>query len=147
PAGRARRELLQASAGDLAPLVGVSDRTLRYAAIRVIGHVFAKRRRDEPVDSTLGDAMITCLNDRDVTIRTVAMHALGAMRYDRAVQALTDLFNYYAKGEDADAALDGLAHIAHPSSAPLLVAQLSNRSTAPRTIAIEGVARLGDRTK
>ena len=31
------------------------------------------------------------------------MHALGRMRYDRGVKALTDLFQYYSKGESAEA--------------------------------------------
>ena len=72
------------------------------------------------------------------------MQALGAMRYDRAVQALTDLFQYYGKGEPAEAALDALARIAHAASVPLFVQQLTGKSAALRGIAIEGLARIGD---
>jgi HEAT repeat protein len=75
------------------------------------------------------------------------MAALGAMRYERATQALTDLFQYYAKGAAAEAALDALAHIAHPASAPLLASQLAGTNSALRGIAIEGLARLGESSK
>ena len=75
------------------------------------------------------------------------MQALGAMRYERGVQALTDLFQFYGKSDGADAALDALARIAHPISAPLLTAQLSGKSSARRGIAIEGLGRMGDNSK
>src|SRR4029077_16449523 len=73
-----------------------------------------------------------------------AMQALGAMRYDRAVQALTSLFQYYGKGDSAAAALDALARIANPVSAPLFTEQASSKSPTLRGIAIEGLARVGD---
>ena len=72
------------------------------------------------------------------------MLALGTMRYERGVQALTDLFTYYGKGDQAAAALDALAHIAHPTSVPLFTAQLQSKTAAFRGIAIEGLARAGD---
>ena len=75
------------------------------------------------------------------------MLALGAIRYERGMQALTALFTYYGKGDAAEAALDALAHIAHSSSAPLFTAQLASRSATLRGIAIEGLARVGDRTQ
>jgi CheY-like chemotaxis protein len=84
------------------------------------------------------------LNDNDRAVMVAAMQALGAMRYERGVQALTVLFRYYGKGEPAEAALDALARIAHPSSAPLLATQLLSTNAALRGIALEGLARLGD---
>ena len=60
------------------------------------------------------------------------MEALGAMRYDRGVQALTDLFTYHGKGDVAEAALDALARIAHPASVPLFNAQLGASRAAAR---------------
>lgn len=69
------------------------------------------------------------------------------MRYERAVQALTDLFQYYGKSDAADAALDALARIAHPASVPLFGAQLAGKNAARRGLAIEGFARLGDKSK
>ena len=144
PGGRARRDLLRASGPDVAAFIGSSDAALRYAAIRVLGRVFAKRTQDEPIESSVGDAAITALNDTDRAVKTAAMLALGAMRYDRGVQALTDLFTYYGKGDAAEAALDALAHIAHPTSVPLFTAQLASKVPAVRGIAMEGLARAGD---
>jgi HEAT repeat protein len=144
PGGSARRELLRASGPELAALIGVPDPARRYAAVRVIGRVFAKRAQDDPIEETVGDAVITALNDSDRTVKSAAMHALGTLRYGRAVQALTDLFQYFGKGELADAALDAIAHIANPASAPLFTAQLTAKNPAFRGIAVEGLARLGD---
>jgi HEAT repeat protein len=75
------------------------------------------------------------------------MAALGAMRYERAIQALTDLFQHYGRGDLGAAAFDALARIAHPSSAALLSAQLTGKNAALKEIAIEGLGRLGDRRK
>jgi HEAT repeat protein len=95
----------------------------------------------------VGDAVITALNDRDRAVRQAAMEALGAMRFERAVQALTDLFQYFGKGNLAAGALDAIAHIAHASSVPVLAAQLMSNDAALKTIAIEGLARAGDTSK
>jgi HEAT repeat protein len=140
PGGDARRALLRAAGPDVAAFIGSSDPPMRYAAVRVLGRVFARRAQDEPIDSTIGDAVITALNDNDRAVKVAAMLALGAMRYERGVQALTDLFSYYGKGELAEASLYALAQIAHTTSAPL-----SSKTTSLRGIAIEGLARVGDR--
>jgi len=147
PAGAARRTLLRAGGPDIAAFVGASDPAKRHAAIRVLGRVFARRAKDDPIDQTVGDAVITALNDDDGAVKVAAMQALGAMRYERGIQALTDLFQFYGKSDAADAALDALARIAHPASAPLLTAQLSGKSSPRRGIAIEGLARMGDGSK
>jgi HEAT repeat protein len=60
------------------------------------------------------------------------------------VQALTELFRYYGKGEAAEGALDALARIGNASSVPLFSAQLAGKSSTLRGIAIEGLARVGD---
>jgi HEAT repeat protein len=119
---------------------------MRYAAARVIGRVFAWREHDDPIDAPVGDGVITALNDKDRSVKAAAMRALGALRYERSVQALTDLFAFYGSGDMAEAALGALAHIAHASSAPLFVTQLGAKSPAVRAIAIEGLARIGDAT-
>ena len=144
PSGDERRELLRAIGPDAAALVGASDRALRFAAIRVMGRTFAPRAGDRPIEPTVGDAVIAALNDSDRTVKIAAMRALGAMRYDRAVDSLTKLFEYYGKGDAAEAALDALARIAHPSSGALFAAQLASRSPALRAAAIAGLAREGD---
>jgi len=149
PSGSARRVLLRATWPDIAPLVGASDPAMRYAAARVLSAVFARRPGDEPIDEPIGDALITALNDDDRVIKAAAMQALGAIRYDRAVQALTDLYAFYGQGQNemAEAALDALAHIAQPASGDLFTTALSARSAALRVSAIEGLARIGDATK
>jgi len=145
PSGPARHELLQRSGSDLAAMLGARDPAMRYAAARIIGRLFASRPQDDPIEATVGDGVITALNDNDRAVKTAAMAALGAMRYERGVQALTDLFTFYNKGEIADAALDALAHIAHPASAPLFIAQLAGTSSSTiRAMAIDGLARIGD---
>jgi HEAT repeat protein len=146
PAGDVRRTMLGVAGPDIAAFIGSSEPAMRYAAVRVIGRLFAKRATDGPIESTVGDAVITALNDNDRAVKVAAMLALGAMRYERGVQALTDLFSYYGKGELAEAALYGLSQIAHQANAPLFVAQLSSKSPPLREVAIEGLARVGDRT-
>jgi len=145
PSGAARRELLQRSGADVAALLGAPDPAMRYAAARVLGRLFARRPQDYPIEATVGDGVITALNDNDRAVKTAVMAALGAMRYERAVQALTDLFTFYNKGDVAEAALDALAHIAHSASAPLFTAQLAGAgSSSMRAIAIDGLTRIGD---
>jgi HEAT repeat protein len=144
PLGSARLELLQTCGPDLAALAGAPEPALRLAAVRVIGRVFERRPGDPPVEQPVGDAVINALNDADRGMRAVAMQTLGALRYERGVQALTDLFQHFGKGDLAEAALDAIAHIGHPYSSPLLVSQLGR--SAMKRIAIEGLARTGDRT-
>jgi hypothetical protein len=109
--------------------------------------VFAPRPLDEAIEPTVGDAVITALNDGERSVKLAAMESLGAMRYARAVQALTDLFHYYEKGEAAEASLDALAHIASAGSAGLFSSQLAAGSRLLRAIAIEGLARSGGATR
>jgi HEAT repeat protein len=147
PSGPARRQLLGAAGAPLAALLGTTDPVLRFGAARVIGRVFERRAQDDPVDQNLGDAAIVALNDKDRGVKLTAMQALGAMRYDRAVQALTDLFTYHGRGVEAEAALDAIAHIANPASTALLTAQLLSKVPVQRGIAVEGLTRVGDASK
>ncbi len=147
PGGRTRQDLLRVSGPEIAALTGKPDRVLRYAAVRVIGRVFAKRTGDEPLEQTVGDAVVTTLNDSERAVKGAAIEALGALRYERGVQALTDLYEYYGKSAAAEALLDALARIAYPASAPIFVAELAGKSAARRGSAIEGLARVGDATR
>jgi hypothetical protein len=117
---------------------------MRLAAVRIIGRMFAPRAADTPLDSTVGDAVVHALNDPDEGVRLAAMEALGGLREVRAVQGLVQLFEYHGRSHEGDAALDALARIAHPSSAPLFSAALNGKSTPQRVAAIEGLARIGD---
>ncbi len=147
PSGSARRELLRSSGPELAALTGASDLALRCAAVRVVGRVFAVRADDAPIEEPVGDAVITALNDNDRAVKAAALQALGSMRYERGIQALTALYRYYGTNIGADAALDALARIGHPSSAPVFAEELAGKNAARRGIAIEGFARIGDATK
>jgi hypothetical protein len=142
-----RAAVLSQSGPVLAATIGAIDPMLRLAAVRVIGRVFSRRAADPPIDESVGDAVIMALNDREQTIQQTAMWALGAMRYPRAVQGLHELFRYHERGPLAEGVLDALAHIAHPSSLPLFVSNMSSKNAALRAIAIEGLARSGDATR
>jgi HEAT repeat protein len=143
-AGTARRELLRAAAPEFAAFVGASEPEQRIAALRVAGRVFGRRADDLPVDETLGDAIVLALNDRDPLVRTEARAALGAMRYERAIQALTELLQHFRSGAVADELLDALARIGHGASRPLMIAALDTGSAARKRSAIEGLARMDD---
>jgi HEAT repeat protein len=143
--GGARRELLAASGPELAGMLGVPDPALRLAAARVLGRVFARRQSDAALAENVGDAVITALNDHDRDVRAAAMESLGAMRYERALQALNETFQYYSRAAIGQSALDALAHIGHVSSVPLFSLQLLGKNAALKAIAIEGLARIGDR--
>jgi HEAT repeat protein len=144
--GAERRELLRASGPDLAAMLGAPDQGVRFAAIRVLGRLFEKRPQDDPIETTVGDAVITALNEKDRPMREAAIQTLGAMRYERAVQALTDLYQYFRRGDLAGTTLDALARIGHPSSVPLFTAALTGKDSAFKAIAIEGLARTRDAT-
>lgn len=145
--GSRRRDLLRASGPDLAAMMGAVDPAQRYAALEVIGRVFERHLTDDPIDPNVGDAVVTALNEKEPAMQSAAMQALGAMRYDRGVQGLMDLFQYRSKGDLAENALDAIAHIANPSSVPLLVAQLGSKDATLKGLAAEGLARAGDRGK
>jgi HEAT repeat protein len=131
----ARPPLSDAAADRLIQVLDHYDPGMRVAAARVIGRLRVARG---------GDALITAINDSNPPVRYAAMRALGELREERAVQALTEQFAYYGKGEGAWAALDGLARIAHPSSAALFKSALGHQDPYMRRAAAEGVARLAD---
>lgn len=141
--GADRRRLLAESAAELATALGVPQRDLRAAAVQVIVRLYTWRVGDLAADTAVGDALVTALNDREYAIRMAAMDGIGALRYDRGVQALTDLYTHYGRGSMAVAALRALARIAHPSSLPLFVSALSGRDYSLRLPAVEGLARSG----
>lgn len=142
-----RPAILAQSGPILAATIGATDPMLRLATIRVLGRVFARRPGDPPIDENVGDAVITALNDHESVIQEAAMATLGAMRYERAIQGLNELFQYHQRGPLATAAFDALAHIGHASSLPQFVAQLTSKNPTYKQIAIEGLARAGDRTR
>jgi HEAT repeat protein len=143
--GATRRDMLRSSGPQLAGMLGVPDAAMRTAAVRVIGRLFERRPGDEAVGETLGDGVIAALNDRDRDLQLAAMDTLGALRYERAVHALTELFEFYRRNALGLGALGALARIGSRSSAPLFLNELSTGNASTRVLAIEGLARLDDK--
>lgn len=144
PTGMARQDLLQASAPDLMAMLNVPDAALRLAAIHVVGRLYEKRAGDLVLDQKLSNVVIAAVNESDRTIKLAAMETLGEIRETRAIDGLTQLFQFYGKGELAEGALAALTRIGHRSSAPLFLMQLENKSPQFKALAIEGLARTGD---
>jgi HEAT repeat protein len=146
-AGSDRPALLRASAPELASMLGVPDTDARLAALQVIARVYERRADDPAVDETLGDAVVSSLNEKSTDLKLAAMRALGAMRYGRSARGLTDLFTYYKRGPMAESALDALARVGGPGTTDLFLAQLPSGNVVLEKIAIEGLARFGDPSK
>ena len=132
-------------ATELAAALLHPDRPTRQVVARVAGRVFAPAP-GRPVPTAIGDALINSMNDGDPLVRRWAMDSLGWLRYERAVQALTERASYHGRNEEGTAALHALARIAVPSSGPVFKALLSSGAPAFRVIAIEGLGRINDTT-
>jgi HEAT repeat protein len=130
----ARPPLGDEAAGQLIKALEHPDPVVRAGAARVIGRLAV---------SSAADALFKAINDGKAEVRYAAMSALGDVRDPRAVQSLTEQFNYYGKGPGAVAALDALARIGHPSSVGLFKASLSSKDPALRRAAAEGLGRAG----
>jgi len=121
--------------GHLVKALDHYDPAIRTAAARVIA-------RQKFPDT--GDALIKAVNDSSADVRYAAMRALGAIRDERAVPALTEQFAFYKKGEGAWSALDALARIASAASVPTFKERLQDKDAYIRRAAVEGLGRAGD---
>jgi HEAT repeat protein len=140
--GTARQELQAANGPYLADLAGSRQTEMRLAAVAVIGRLYS-RWPGEALEESVGPAMITALADVDDTVKIVAARGIGGMHYERALQPLTELFTARGTGDVAEAALDALARIAHPSSAPLFKSLLTSPEPGLRAISVAGLGRGG----
>lgn len=131
----ARGPLPEAASAQLTKALDHYDPAIRAAAARVIARLNV---------TSAGDALIKAINDSQAPVRHAAMQALGAIHDTRAVQALTEQFNFYGKGEGAWSALDALAHLADPASIPLFKARLGDKDPFLRRAAAEGLGRTAD---
>ncbi|MBP1603654.1 MAG: putative oxidoreductase/HEAT repeat-containing protein [Acidobacteria bacterium] len=128
-----------------------SNPVMKEAATNALGRLLgAVTQAGEPgadlasIRTEAGDLIVGGLNESDANLRLASMGALGEMRYERAVQSLTELFNYHKKGPEALAAFDAVAKIGHPGSIPFFLAQLSSGDAQVRRMAVEGIGRTGD---
>jgi HEAT repeat protein len=124
---------VRAEAINLASLLGP------YACVTV------RLKADRGACDEIGNALVDNINSRESLLRRAAMQALGQLRYPNAVQALSDQLSYRQKGVDAMAALEGLAGIGHPTSASIFEQMLTNGNDDMRRLAVEGLARSGNR--
>ena len=111
------------------------DSAVRAGAARVIGRLQVR---------SAGDGLLKAVNDSSADVRYASIRALGEIREERAIQALTEQLNYYGRGEGGWSALDALARIAHPSSVSLFQSRLADKDPYLRRAAAEGLARAGD---
>lgn len=128
---------------DLVATLNHPEASTRQLVARIAGRVFAPDS-GKAASAPVGDALVTAMNDQDGLVRRWAMDSLGLLRYERAVQALTDHASYYGKTEEGAAAVHALARIANPGSAPVLRALLQNPYVPFRLLSIEGLGRIGD---
>jgi HEAT repeat protein len=130
-----RPPLPDAVAPGLVKAVDHYDPAVRAGAARVLGRLQV---------TSAGDALVKALNDSNAQVRQASMRALGDLRDERAVEALTEQYKYYGRGEGARAALDALARIGHESSVPLFKSRLADSDEYLRRAAAEGLGRSGD---
>jgi HEAT repeat protein len=111
------------------------DPAMRAGAANVIGRLGV---------TSAGDALIGAVNDSNAAVRYAAMRALGYIRHQPAVHALTEQLKFYGRGEGAWSALHALARIANSASVPVFTSRLTDKDQFIRRAAAEGLARTGD---
>jgi HEAT repeat protein len=142
----------KAAVDRLLALMQDADPLMRLGATHVLARLmgtartFPERNRELlDVRQTVGDQFVVGINDPDPLQRLACIKALGDVRHDRGLQALTEQLTYYKKGEIAQAALESIARIGHASSIELLTTQLESSDEQVRQTAVEGLARINDR--
>ena len=110
------------------------DATMRAATARVIARL--KVREAE-------DALIAATSDSNQAVRQFAMYALGELKSEKAIPALTQQVEHYRSNTQATFALLALAKIASPSSADLFRQYLAAKDPGHRAASAEGLGRVG----
>lgn len=120
---------------DLIKVLDHYDPAMRAGAANVIGRLRV---------ASAGTALIGAVNDSNAAVRFAAIRALGFLRHEPAVHALTEQLKFYGRGEGAWSTLDALARIASPASVPVFKSRLTDKDPFIRRAAAEGLARTGD---
>jgi len=117
-------------------IYSLSDRegAVRLAAAKALGRLRV---------TWAGDTLIGRIVDPELSVRLASMRALGELREARALAALREQMDFYGRGSAGRAALEALAHIAHPSSASLFAQERVSNEDANRRYGYEGLARIG----
>ncbi|MDQ3069222.1 MAG: HEAT repeat domain-containing protein [Acidobacteriota bacterium] len=110
------------------------DAVVRAATARVVARLRAREAED---------ALITATADSNPSVRYYALYALGEVKSEKALPALTQQAQNYKSNTQATAALLALARIAHPSSADLFRQYLAAKDPGHRAASAEGLGRVG----
>ncbi len=110
------------------------DGTMRAATARVIARLQIREAED---------ALIAATTDSNQAVRQFAMYALGEIRSEKAIPALTQQVEHYKSNTQATYALLALAKIANPSSTDLFRQYLAAKDPGHRAASAEGLGRTG----
>lgn len=110
------------------------DGTMRAATARVIARLQVKEAED---------ALIAATSDSNQAVRQFAMYALGEIKSEKAIPALTQQVTHYKSNTQATFALLALARIANPSTADLFRQYLASKDPGHRAASAEGLGRVG----
>lgn len=121
------------------------DRPAQVAAAGVAGRALQDCGSSDGVCAEVGNVLIEAINSGDPQLRRAVMQALGQLRYPNATQALSDQVSFYQRGADAEAAMAGLAGIGHATSVSIFKRLLASSSADMRRLAVEGLARGGQK--
>ena len=112
------------------------DSEVRFEAVRALRKIG---------DVSVADRLVPMLNLNSDKVRNEIIITLGSLKYREAVPELTRIFEQAKVGERGRAlALSALADIADPGSQPLFMSFKSDKDTAIRLYANEGLARVAD---
>ena len=110
------------------------DGTMRAATARVIARLQIREAED---------ALIAATSDSNQAVRQFAMYALGEIKSEKAIPALTQQVEHYKSNTQATYALLALARIASPASTDLFRQYLAAKDPGHRAASAEGLGRTG----
>jgi len=125
---------------------------VRASAAVVLGRLFDAALGDPKAGANLlavrgdvGEMLVNAMNDADQDARHASISATGYLRYERAIRSLLDFYAYYKRDLLGLASLDALARIGHASCLGTFAGAYDVKDDEVRRLAVEGVARVGDR--